>query len=795
MLMDEETKKVASFCKFCWNKRVSSEEFTHELQKQFCPDQIQKMAFFFLEELGQDEGESHSLFYYIINIISEDPSIIFADLDLENPRHVIGARRIVEEIGESLFNVLPVYSERSAKSALNALISILKSQSHAEVRRNILKLSNSSYFSILIASGRIFAPEKFKQAQILFKESDPFDGQIFQLPLTQAHLPSALFSKAVHDPHFIDNYRDLFFLFSISPQLMTEQSKISNFISTSVQTSVFVYLLNVYLETPMYYLAHFLTSFVPEHYKGKKTNESDDEILKNILLELYTEEETYKKSGFFTNHEIIHKTLPNGILPTLESAYEFLTRKPDNYNIETIVEDSLKFPSFTKHVTEIYLQKLNDKDIPASVCLTKQMIKIYCDFRITWYTQGILFTVLKAIYEFMKDLTNEESFELVFIFFISIFENCIMMGNNKLNNQCKDFIDTCLDEPLKSLLLNFFSGTNLITTNETLNSNISDDLFEDITETDNNTENDHPINKLMKFLLEVKEKNDFDPQVLIKSPYLLVPAFFWGIKTVHPNSKKLYKIKFPKYRVLKRFFIQLTICHNGNAMKLFEYANFDIMVRFPPINIDEMKALVLFQLSGITDLIESTSKYIQSLFFTWQAWINVYSIEKFIKIILSILVWNDESSTDAIESKHLFHYAGSTLAALCHEDKELMKTAISTIMEFIEEYEGSSKDGYNLASLCILLVISFGSEWHQEFERLLAFRKKLLIDAQEKSMKWSFALQFLVIALYVPEIQKLITIDMFDINFLKFNWQSGIDFFLIQSNIRSSNESTNKSEN
>ena len=145
-------EKFCEFCKQTWNTRVDPSIFCEKLKKEFSKEDIEIFFYYFNENMGSTS--QISLNDYIISIISDDPSIIFANIDINNEIFVSNARKIVELCNFDLFNSLPVYSEKSAQSALNALIVVLKNDNKIEMKKSVMKLARSSYFSILISSER-----------------------------------------------------------------------------------------------------------------------------------------------------------------------------------------------------------------------------------------------------------------------------------------------------------------------------------------------------------------------------------------------------------------------------------------------------------------------------------------------------------------------------------------------------------------------------------------------------------------------------------------------------------------
>ena len=110
---DEKLQKLGEFFKMVWNNRVPAEEFRDLLKKQFTKEEIEKIILLIVKKIGENPKEiSSSLTQYPIIIISEDPSIAFANINLENPSEISDARKIIEMCPPNIFNSLPINTEK-----------------------------------------------------------------------------------------------------------------------------------------------------------------------------------------------------------------------------------------------------------------------------------------------------------------------------------------------------------------------------------------------------------------------------------------------------------------------------------------------------------------------------------------------------------------------------------------------------------------------------------------------------------------------------------------------------------
>lgn len=859
---DEKLQKLGEFFKMVWNNRVPAEEFRDLLKKQFTKEEIEKIILLIVKKIGENPKEiSSSLTQYPIIIISEDPSIAFANINLENPSEISDARKIIEMCPPNIFNSLPINTEKSAISALNALLVVLMNENKSQIKKDVNQLSQSTYFSVLISSGRLFSPEKFKMAQDLFTKADPFDCPTVQLPITQVHLVMALFPEVLMIPfHFNDKFRTNFLIFTVFQLVILDRSSIKFVTIDSMLAYVFCSFLNFYLVRPTYAVSHFLNTFPKKHFNSKnivkvkdifatnkdeihrykarfysqyygsydqiafsedrdnfENEDSNENSVNNetekILHFFYNQKENHQKQVHIFNSDIIHNQLPNGLLPTYEDALKFLLSKPDQISIETLIEDALHYPAFTPEIANIFMQKLKEKDYQAAAILANQILKRIEDIRMTWIEQLVFFPIMRALYECLIDIYDEYQFEVLFFLFISFFEGCSSQGDKENLNALRIFISS-FDEPFRLFLENFLVR--------------SDELY--ICNCGINEEK--PIKRLLNFLMKCKDTNDFDIDELIKYPYLSLAALIWGAITVHPNSIKLFSYTFPKYSILKRFLVYFSFCYKDKFGNLITTSNliysintsecsFELIVRFPPSDEYEIRYAIVQHLQMISTCKIKIKNY-HMVTLSWRAWIKMYSIKKFVVILLNTLIWASQDKLDETRSRNHFLAAQRILATvftnplkikICMEaenkikfnteinrfeindeikidkseyeksDEELKIAVLSTI-EFVNSYQGSYSDGYSFASFCIPLIMCMKNDWKSEFKKVLNLSHEMLKDSDFKSLKNSFAANFLFISMSILEIQDLIHIEMFDSKFIQMNWRFGINYFFIQSEMK-----------
>lgn len=796
MTSEEDTQIFLSFCKQQWNNRATPNEFLEAFKETFETKQIKRIFEYFFTLVGIEQKQfSKTLSNYIMEIIKENPATIFYDIDLNDEVQVSGARNVIQLTNPDFYTHLRVNDEVSAKSALNILLVVLKDNDRERLKKLILKLSSSPYLSILIASGQLLCPEKYREAQILFKEIDPFECPIFQLPLSQAHLPFSLFPPELNDLfHYVHNCQDLVFMLSIIHHFKLKHDPEFVFETDLINATLFVYVIHLYLSKPSYTLSMFIRNLIETRYSANK-DASYDEKLEELLHYFYDGPNLINKHTFTDNNTntLLQEELPNGVFPTFDKAFHFLHDKPENISIETLIEDSLRYPAFAQDVVSIFVSKLQEKDIKSSIIIAKQIFKHIEDIKTAWYIQNEIIHVLQSLYECIYDLRNEEEFEILFLLFITFIFDEVKNGDKFVDEIIIQFLNT-LNDPFNLYLKNVFFDGNLVV--------CSDDQIETLDES-------KPIDRVVLFLIECNRTNDLNVDTLLQTPYLFVSAFIWGIQTVHPNSLKLYNVKFPNYQIFTLWFTYLSICHQRADPSLTSTLNhmyfsvrssnqiYSMLIRFLPLDVSEVRYIIMDQLSQLTAG-GVTLKAMQSLFTVWRAMIKLLTLEKLIILLLDILLINDENATSKIFHSY-FHYAGIAVASACltipneisasaeqineYSDKsdDALRRALWTTLIYIENYEGGNSEAFGVSVFCVLLLISMDNCLESEFQKVIDFTINLRSKSRLKSLHWSFCSSILILSMYIPKLQNHIRIDMFGIDYLQLNWQIGIDYYSIQA--------------
>ena len=245
------------------------------------------------------------------------------------------------------------------------------------------------------------------------------------------------------------------------------------------------------------------------------------------------------------------------------------------------------------------------------------------------------------------------------------------------------------------------------------------------------------------------------------------------------------------------------------------------MSGFPVSDNSEIRQAIIHHLHLISTLDIKLNKF-YIIVLSWRAWMNKLSIKKFVILLLETLMWYSEGQNNITKLRNNFLYAQRIIVAsfqnpiktkisMYAEDKikfntnsnrfelneeikenindyqkgdNALKSVVLFTHEFVSNYQGSYSDGFSIASFCVMLIISIKNNWKNELKKTLELCNTILKKSNFESLQHSYAANILFISMSFMEVQNLINIEMFDLDFLQMNWRFGINYFYIQSEIK-----------
>ncbi|OHT03462.1 hypothetical protein TRFO_06718 [Tritrichomonas foetus] len=779
---------IDDFIRTCWNKRISANEFIDEMHSRYDNDGIAKITRQLMILCGQSYEPTSFIFDYFISIVQNNPSYIFSVIDESDPQQILGCVRLFIKCGDTLFNDFKIGTKDSAICALNALRLVLNYHYNDPnlLKEAIIKLSRSPMFSILITSGRVFAPDDFRQVREQFEAANPFDGMMKQLPVSQAHLLSALFTEELSHPQIIQNRHDIITLFASSVQIWYVKDGLFTFFIPDIMKHLYFLLITNFITNPSLQLAYMITNlFVRIILKKPGEDEAyllepfDKDNLLTLLDQLYSEFRPEKKASRSQYAEFCAPKIekeysdyfPKGL--TLERVKKLLVSPPDYIDNSNIFATVFQYPMFVSQLPDYIISYLTPEHMLEATKFAEQIFKKHADFRLLITMQGKMTEFLEALAKLCQKVYDTHCFISIWTVMLSLYRYCWRSGSKIVRKPCIKFQEEA-ELPL-SQFLGLLSGRTTPEEFVQVNPNMTLDQFLQISS---------PYEQCFAFLRYLILTNDLESVkfVLEARPYLWPSALLWGIKMRHKNAFLLAKMKMPNYKLIDTLFYYMmtALAKPKDAwLAVIDFSDYDLLMEFRPHSIAEIQYRIIGDLNIIGKISPLDPKKVRSIVISWRAWVHVFSLELFVKTLIDLLMWNTQSNSDPLSSKQIFQSAACFLVVVCDEDPEKILAIIKTAMNMLEEGPESVSDGDGLAQFCVILVIALHHRWKEAFIQLLDIRKRILNDeSQTGSARMVFALSLIKTSLYISHLQTLISPDMFDTMFLKHDCQTAIDFFI-----------------
>jgi hypothetical protein len=256
----------------------------------------------------------------------------------KNPSHLLGIAHVIDRCGDTLFNDLAIGNESSAHCSLKALHFTLTIPDPSLRKSAVQKLSLSPFFSVLIASGRMFCPKQFIRVVELFREVDPFSE--IDPPL-QNHLTTALLTKQLSCPRFLSPHMGVFVLVGTLALIGDLFHEIPD--PEMIQTMVLLFgqLFRCYFSKPTLLCAYLLLNLCPSVIHRNSDNE--DAFLDCVKMAHSQEQERCRSnsrpglSDHFAFGDGSSDQYPLLSAIGIEQAVELLTAKPERIDDAVLI--------------------------------------------------------------------------------------------------------------------------------------------------------------------------------------------------------------------------------------------------------------------------------------------------------------------------------------------------------------------------------------------------------------------------------------------------------------------------
>jgi hypothetical protein len=762
------------FTRDCWNRKTPPDEFLILIHSRFSPDSVLSVALQIVEFCGIEEfSPTPLLITYLVPLISEDPCRFFSSLDSTNPSHVIGAVYAINRCGDTLFNRLSVGCPASARCAVTALLFALTVPRRALLQSAVQRLSLSPFFSILIASARIYCPEEFGHVSALFREVDPFDGEDMRLPAVQRHLTTALLEKRLSEPHFLTPQLSALELVVSAIRLMDLGPRLRACQLHLTMRLLSKKLFRVHFASPKLMTAYGLTNICPRAFRKKEDSEPvsdarsfDRETFVDFVKILRAEESrVFWAQDHEMDSDVSWSEYPLLHEMGIERLIEMFTAPPPD-DVVSLVQRARLCPASVSSIGPTLLACLQPATIDAALAIIQELMAEEMDSHQLLMAQQMAIPICERIAQFLPRITDLGHFTALWFFFLSLVHFAIRNGSQHLTNLV---LNLKHDSPLLNTFLRAFISWEI----------------EGDRQPSSKIEDLPPFEMCIEVLLTLHDTGMIPSicPLLDRFPFLWPSALIWVIVETNPQASKLLKQTPPDVSFINQLFFHASICiANKPWILCLDFPDFRMLRRFCP---ESPNAIHFFLARDIESFVSLglSPKRSQHVILAWRAWLNGFGVPEFIRALLFVLIWNLELSLHPVMALLSYRCAATIVAVVCDGREDQLLEALLTAADYVENEDcGRGINGDGLAEFCVILNISIPGQATEIFRRLLEYRARLVAQAPPAgSTKLGFCVELIKSALYIPALRELIEPQVFGTPIMRQEWRSAIDYFIAES--------------
>jgi hypothetical protein len=442
----------------------------------------------------------------------------------------------------------------------------------------------------------------------------------------------------------------------------------------------------------------------------------------------------------------------------------------DDSALLDLLETALRWPCLTARVVDILIENLVPGRIGQAIVLINQFMRRFRDAHLLLMVQDRLIDVCRAMMPLLFELQNEEHFQTVWFFFLSLFNFSLMPGSTKLNTEMTAFAETT-PQPLRDFLLAVLCDEIAGKARHSLAT------FREIPT---------PLERCTELLLMI-DTTSIDAlvrsSVLDDFPYLWPSVLMYIIATQNKAAAVLLSKKPPNHRLVNTLFYHASICalnRNNRCHSILSEPDVRMFKKFPPQALSDIHFGLTSDLGLLVKAYPLGNKTICRIIFAWRGWAGFFGLEQFIKALLGVLIWDIHLSMDPLSTLSFFRSAAALVSVVCEKDLEATKRVIAVATHLLEEEDcGPCVNGDGLAEFCLVLTASLRPACTETFDYLLDFRKKLGDNMPHNgSAKLGFCVTLIKGALYRKELRERIKPEVFGEAMMKHEWQAAIDYFV-----------------
>ena len=815
------SSSIRVFLRDCQNNRTTPEEFINIITQNYEKSDIGEAALLLLDFCGNPNLSSIKDFFlqYLVSIANADLSYINIYRIHESPEKVRGFLYFVKEFGDKLFNNYDIGTKESAVFAIDIFRTILLGEQKDTklIKAAVSKLSQSFKFSILIASSRVYARESFLSARQAFVDLDVYRSKISPPTIGLQYFYSALFSQNIEYNQVIGlQHENLKFFSSLILILKASNFSYPNFSMIVFYAYAYV-LIQLYIESPSLHLAFFIIS-IAEHFNhgnniipNLENNISNRQIsLRTFFNCLYKNslacfENPYSTSSLFLTvkkRDEFWKLFPSE--KSIKHITDLFTTLPqDTYNSLITFKTALQYPIIVPDLPDLIINAFDNNNISNSLFYIDCIRENELDFVHILLYQNKLSKFFISLQRITLNL-DDNNFTQFWFTLLSIYYHLWNSGSKKIREICTDFLNR-IDFKLRDFLQLLTGTSNSFIEYSTLSP--QDDAFSkekflekndfDFFSPDDQLFSTTRINfsekmfdKVIELTSALFRDNDisFFSSKLEEMPFLWPSAILWGIITNNKNALELTKKQFPKYKFLIDLFQQMIFkltrpkasMESWDGWKIYSNTNnYDLIIEHPPSDIEKLFQKLLEDLNNFPKCSYVKAEQLFTLSISWRAYIKIFTLETFIKSMLSFLIWDINIKDSINDSIKICQAAAILICLAIEEDNNDLLFIANSVLETFNYEKHNTKTSICLTYFYITILFGLNDNFDKGIEGFNRFKDNLSSqDIEEDSPSMIFFVQTVKILHYNSSISYNISKEMFNSVFFSHSSQVGIDFFI-----------------
>lgn len=747
----------------CWNKRLSPNEFISQI-----PDSLENTFAQHLLDLCGSDIQPFQLFLDYLEKLIEKPNVceeIFTNTSNYNKN---GLLNLINTKGNIIFENIEIGSQNASKCALNALSLCLESEDSNLIHQNIEKLTESSKFSILIASARVNFPDEFTEVANRAKNIILNPNILSPIPFPLNILHKALFSsKKTKDILFS---RHDFTLMALS-YLILDSPDLTCLSFLEIPTFYHLYLHAVtdFLSNPTMHSEFLITNLLVRVYvkltggdiSSLSVNEFSREYLTELLSKLQSSD--HDNQNYLDenreNCDYLNKSTDYSTLPTI------LINETEEFNPEKFLDYSFENPSFASRIVEsasdmIKQYNSQTKDIILNI------MKNFDDFLFLMIWQNKFYDFIQILMNLslsMRDLDPIEDFQTIFYFGLSLIRKAWGTGRKTLRDGILNFISNQENESLRDFLTQFLNPQEL-PNYLVLGTN-------------------YRFNELVKFIKELNE----NPQIDGISPPHYISVILTGLRVEDPRPiiAALGKHQLPHFPAVDILYRQLLskVAIPTKRVYVRHRADFDTIMQNRPKTIEDIVPTIIDQLNLIARN-DNKQEEINDIVTYWSACIEIFGFCDFCHTLIEKIIWKTAHASVPDDTSALFGSVAFVLAVLVNGNDELIDKAIEIGCEFAINNSRSMPVCIGLSRFVLSFVCVCSGDWKKRFDKIIGIAIDIINDNYETQQPHDptfFGVSLIKSSLLLPTLQSNISDDVVQALLKIDDAKTIIEYFIVKA--------------